>query len=328
MDVGKQRVNPNPPCCPNTQHPHLRGSGRPSGRNLLSRGDAQPWGSCHRDPPSPKAPAAALLPSSEGRRRAAPGQQLCMDLMRLSRSSRGAFLHGVFPRPPSHLLQPYGDLLLTFWDRAHQVDISLAHFGTSRPQFFHHILLQMWQRFPGERKGAFQRNPERSLALTDLLLGGEEQGDTSKSFIPQKAAGMFLPLDVTAMPRAAACPEQGFPAPGGATTPYSLSLRLRERKPLLHHTPGGVLIKESVKNKSVLVRRAIPAPSSAPAPAAGWPAWVLARYATAGRGQTWHLPYAPQEQLKLQTLLQLFYRIGPCKSTHSRNQPLKRKKKK
>lgn len=140
----------------------------------------------------------------------------------------------------------------------------------------------------GEGKGAFQRNPERSLALTDLLLGREEQGDTSKIFVPQKAAGMLLPLDVTATPRAAEPPSRASPRPQAQLLTTSACAWGRES--LSPSYPWRGASQESVQNRSVLVRRAIAAPSSAPAPAAGWPARVLARYTTADRGQMWHLP--------------------------------------
>lgn len=99
VTVGKQRVNPNSPHCPGAQHSSLRGLRRPSGRNLLSWGDAQPWGSFHHDPPSPKAAAVALLPPSEG----SPGPAALNGPHALKQELPGSFLHGIFPRPPKPL---------------------------------------------------------------------------------------------------------------------------------------------------------------------------------------------------------------------------------
>lgn len=170
-------VNPNPPRC---QDSHLRGSGRPSGRNLLLQGDAQPWGRCHRDPPSPKAPAAALLPPSEG----SPGSAALHEPHVLEqRTSRGAFLHSIIPRPPPRSLQPYGDTLLTFWDRVHQLDINLAHFGTTRPQFFHHILHQARQV---KEKVRFRETPKGVSPLQTCYWAEKSRETHPKSSSPRR----------------------------------------------------------------------------------------------------------------------------------------------
>lgn len=142
---------------------------------------------CHHDPPCPKAPAAALLPLS-----------IHMDLVPFSRSSQGAFLLSVFPRPASHLLRPCADPLFTFWDRAYQADISLTHLRIRWPQTVHRVLLRTRHRLPGAPEGGFRRKPGRTLTLTALLSGRDRTGAAAACCSPPGAAGTLSPLDVTA----------------------------------------------------------------------------------------------------------------------------------
>lgn len=131
-------MNTAPPVLPEHPEPTLQGSGRPSGRNQLSLGDAEPWGHSAADTvtPCPRSPAAVLQPY--------PGMER-MDILH----------QGAFPAPIPHTYA---------CSPPHHQPCSLR--DPTTPAFPPHPRWKQ-QHLQGEPKGGFLlRNPESSPSVT------------------------------------------------------------------------------------------------------------------------------------------------------------------